>query len=479
MTFRHLLLLRLAYLAVMPVKISSFTPMCLSPALSIRIHFPYKASHFKRFMSDQSRIGQVIYTDSEITTKAKNLDKNLNAEEKTVVNVVRLVGPSVASVTSYSIPNTNAKSKSSSSSSSTLSLKSPPPNSSNMGSGSSFVISQDGYFITNFHVIQRAYQMQESEKQWDQLYTNITASLPSFFSPAKVSLPRRAQVYIKLATSTDLLPCRIVDVRPEYDIAVLHVNTTASINSNMNLPPAIPIGSSSNLLVGQSVLAIGNPFGLDQTVTKGVVSAMDRSIRGVAGNMIPGCIQTDASINPGNSGGPLLNSSGEVLGVNTMIISTSGSNAGIGFAVPVDGFWKEVEDALHKDRLDLEVEEFEKKRKRKGWLGVKVVSDERLEKSLKKQIHRGDSNHKVDGVFILEVEENSPASKKGLIPLKMEGVKVRVGDRIVAVNGNTIETSLDLRKEFKNRIIGENINITVESSDRERRVVYITLSEKE
>lgn len=410
----------------------------------------------------------IITTDSVLITKATNLDKNLNNDEKSVVNVVRLVGPSVATVCSYSIPNTITQDKK------VQSSKTPPPNSSSMGSGSSFVIAQDGYFLTNYHVVQRAYQMQRAEIQWNELYTNITRNVPSFLqnsmnTPPK--LPRKSQVYLRFASSQDLLPCRIVDVRPEYDIAVLYLNSTSA-----NIPNAIPIGESSTLLVGQSVLAIGNPFGLDQTVTKGVVSALDRSMKGIAGNDIKGCIQTDASINPGNSGGPLLNSAGEVIGVNTMIISTSGSNAGIGFAVPIEGFWRDVDDIIHKDRMNNEVLAFENRRRRRGWLGVKVVSDERLEMSFKRQL-RGQSCDD-DGVVILEVEENSPASNKGIVPVNMDGFKVKIGDRIVAVSGNKIQTSRDLAKELKNKVVGEKISLTVEDIHRDRRVVYITLGER-
>jgi S1-C subfamily serine protease len=418
---------------------------------------------------------EILTTDSVFVTKATNLDKNLNNDEKSVVNVIRRVGPSVATVCSYSIPNKNSNALEKKQQTS----KSPPPNSSSMGSGSSFVIAQDGYFLTNYHVVQRAYQMQQAEINWNDLYANITKSVPSFLQNSITStpkLPRKGQVYLRFASSQDLLPCRIVDVRPEYDIAVLYLNATDTTTSTTTIPNAIPIGESSTLLVGQSVLAIGNPFGLDQTVTKGVVSALDRSMKGIAGNEIKGCIQTDASINPGNSGGPLLNSAGEVIGVNTMIISTSGSNAGIGFAVPIEGFWRDVDDIIHKDRMDNEVLAFENRRRRRGWLGVKVVSDERLEMSFKRQL-RGQSCD-VDGVVILEVEENSPASNKGIVPVKMDGVKVKIGDRIVAVSGNKIQSSRDLAKELKNKVVGEKISLTVEDIHRDRRVVYITLGER-
>jgi S1-C subfamily serine protease len=454
------------------------TVVSFSPTTSLIVP-SYKYNHFNIHYASESdtlpnkakQQNERITTDSVFVTKATNLDKNLNNDEKSVVNVVRLVGPSVATVSSYSIPNTNKQDTT------IRKSKSPPPNSSSMGSGSSFVIAQDGYFLTNYHVVQRAYQMQQAETKWKELYTNVTSSVPSFLQTTISSpprLPRKGQVYLRFASSQELLPCRIVDVRPEYDIAVLYLNATT--DTSINIPNAIPIGESSTLLVGQSVLAIGNPFGLDQTVTKGVVSALDRSMKGIAGNDIKGCIQTDASINPGNSGGPLLNSAGEVIGVNTMIISTSGSNAGIGFAVPIEGFWRDVEDILHKDRMNNEVLAFENRRRKRGWLGVKVVSDERLEMSFKRQL-RGQSCDG-DGVVILEVEDNSPASNKGIVPVKMDGVKVRIGDRIVAVSGNKVQNSRDLAKELKNKVVGEKISLTVEDIHRDRRVVYVTLGER-
>ncbi|HLO67880.1 MAG TPA: trypsin-like peptidase domain-containing protein, partial [Holophaga sp.] len=164
-----------------------------------------------------------------------------------------------------------------------------------LGTGSGFIWDDAGHIVTNFHVIQDAQEVE-----------------------AALSDGTRHKA-------------KVVGVAPEKDLAVLRLQDAASLK----LRP-IPLGTSSDLQVGQSVLAIGNPFGLDQTLTTGVVSALGREIQSATRRRITGVIQTDAAINPGNSGGPLLDSAGRLIGINTAIQSTSGSSAGIGFAVPVD-----------------------------------------------------------------------------------------------------------------------------------------------
>ncbi len=430
----------------------------------------------------------VIKTDSFITTKSANLDKNLTSDERSIVNIVRSRSSSVACVTSYAIPARRTRQSSRNGNSrpklkdpTTKKISVPPPGSMALGSGSAFSVTDDGYLLTNYHVIERAYQMQKSAIRLESLYQNITQKLPESLqnSPLNVKPPqptREAQVYIQLDSSRDNLPCRIVDVKPENDIAILQLNTTFIQDTKYNIPPPIPDGLSTDLLVGQTVLAIGNPFGLSQTVTTGVVSALDRSVKGIAGNDIRGCIQTDASINPGNSGGPLLNSNGEVVGVNTMIISTSGSSAGIGFAVPVDGFWSQVMDLIEDDRIDQRLKNSKGKDgiRKRGWLGLKIVLDSNLETALNRRI--GDDN--IEGVYVMSVDDSSPAREAGVVPLNMIDGSVEIGDRIVAVNGQLIADSKDLKREIKDRIVGEKITMTVVDSKGEKRVVYITMKEK-
>ncbi|WP_243335621.1 S1C family serine protease [Mesoterricola sediminis] len=164
-----------------------------------------------------------------------------------------------------------------------------------LGTGSGFIWDAEGHIVTNFHVIQDAQEVE-----------------------AALADGSRHKA-------------RVIGVAPEKDLAVLRLQDAGALK----LRP-IPLGSSADLQVGQSVLAIGNPFGLDQTLTTGVVSALGREIQSATRRRITGVIQTDAAINPGNSGGPLLDSAGRLIGINTAIQSTSGSSAGIGFAVPVD-----------------------------------------------------------------------------------------------------------------------------------------------
>ena len=162
------------------------------------------------------------------------------------------------------------------------------------GTGSGFIWDELGHVVTNYHVIEGA---QEAE---------ITLADQRTFSAT------------------------LVGASPEHDLAVLHIDV------DFNGPPPLPVGSSADLRVGQGVLAIGNPFGLDHTLTTGVISALNRTIDDDRGGTVDNLIQTDAAINPGNSGGPLIDTAGRLIGINTMIYSPSGAYAGIGFAVPVD-----------------------------------------------------------------------------------------------------------------------------------------------
>jgi S1-C subfamily serine protease len=244
------------------------------------------------------------------------------------------------------------------------------------GSGSGFFWDDLGHVVTNFHVIAGA-------------------------SGARVRLNDGRDYAASL-----------VGVSPDHDLAVLRIRVP------FDRPQPVPIGTSADLQVGQKVFAIGNPFGLDWTLTTGVVSALDRSISG-NGRTIEHLIQTDAAINPGNSGGPLLDSAGRLIGINTAIYSPSGASAGIGFAVPVDTVNRVVPEIIATGRYT------------RPTLGVAV--DENLNRQITRRLG-------VKGVVILRVEPGSPAEAAGLRGSRVdeEGL-FYPGDIIVEIEGKPVD----------------------------------------
>jgi S1-C subfamily serine protease len=224
-----------------------------------------------------------------------------------------------------------------------------------------------------------------------------------------------------------------VGVAPEKDLAVL------KIEAPLSKLKAIPLGSSSPLHVGQSVYAIGNPFGLDQTLTTGVVSALGREINSVAGIPIRNAIQTDAAINPGNSGGPLLNSSGRLIGVNTAIYSPSGASAGIGFSIPVDVVTWVVPDLIKYGKLN------------RPMIGIELARPLR----------------NIEGAIVLNVVENSPAAEAGIqaISLDNRGNMV-LGDVIVAVNEETVTSNADLYLALEVYKNGDEVTFKVQRENK-------------
>jgi 2-alkenal reductase len=270
------------------------------------------------------------------------------------------------------------------------------------GAGSGFLWDSSGHVVTNFHVIEGA---------------------------------RRVQVRLE---SGEAIDATYVGGTPDYDLAVIRLRRPLS-----TIQP-IPVGRSDNLQVGQSVLAIGNPFGLSRTLTTGVISALDRRLPTATGRDVVGVIQTDAAINPGNSGGPLIDSGGRLIGVNTAIISGSGSSAGIGFAVPVDVVNKVVPQLIAKGKFP-----------RPG-IGI-VVLDEEATASLG-----------VVGVVIDRVVPDSEAQRAGL-----EGIDYRrrvLGDTIVAVEGKPITNMADFVQMMQAFDIGQPISLQVRRGDTLRDV---------
>jgi S1-C subfamily serine protease len=273
------------------------------------------------------------------------------------------------------------------------------------GTGTGFVWDERGHIVTNFHVIQGA-------------------------NAARVTLADQSS-----------FDARLVGAFPDRDLAVLRIDAPAA-----KLPP-IPVGASRDLLVGQRVYAIGNPFGLDQTLTVGIVSALNREIESFNERTIRGVIQTDAAINPGNSGGPLLDSAGRLIGVNTQIASPSGASAGIGFAIPVDEVNRIVPRLIRDGRYV------------RPAIGV-TAGPAHLQRAL--QLPRG--------VAIVQVAPGSPAARSGLQPFRRgNGNQVIAGDVITAVGDEPVNDLDDMLTQLERRQPGETVTLTVWRSGQSRK----------
>jgi 2-alkenal reductase len=263
--------------------------------------------------------------------------------------------------------------------------------------GTGFLWDNAGHIVTNSHVVQGA-----------------------------------STLAVRLA-SGEVLRANVMGAAPTVDIAVL------AVPSSRRLPRPVAIGRSSDLKVGQSAFAIGNPFGLDQTLTTGVISALKRRLPTSGGREIADVIQTDAAINPGNSGGPLLDSAGRVIGVNTAIFSLSGGNVGIGFAVPVDVVNRVVPQLIRNGRMPM------------AGIGI-IAADEGTATRLG-----------VQGVVVLRALPGSPAERAGL-----QGIDpaTRVlGDIIVAANGRPVHRLSDLIEEIEKAGIGKDVHLNVMRGD--------------
>jgi S1-C subfamily serine protease len=264
------------------------------------------------------------------------------------------------------------------------------------GSGTGFVWNKDGYIVTNFHVIEGA-----------------------------------QQVVITLQDQTNW-PAEIIGLAPERDLAVLKIKAP----KNKLFP--LPLGDSAALTVGRKVLAIGNPFGLDATLTTGVVSALGREIESPTRRKITNVIQTDAAINPGNSGGPLLNSQGQLIGVNTMIYSPSGASAGIGFAIPVNTVKEVVPELIKHGRIVRPI------------LGIAPAPDHWA------------TQLGIDGVPILRITPGSPAAEAGLQPAKRNAWgQISLGDVIVAIDEIPTPTDDQLLEALEKYKPGDRVTISV------------------
>ena len=280
------------------------------------------------------------------------------------------------------------------------------------GAGSGFVWDKQGHIISNYHVVHQA-------------------------NTLTVTFPDGARYDAKL-----------IGIAPDYDLAVLKIDAPPE-----KLVP-VEIGASRALEVGHRVYAIGNPFGLDTTLSSGIVSALGRTITSMTERKIHDVIQTDTAINPGNSGGPLLASSGKLIGVNTAILSPSGAYAGIGFAVPSDTVARVVPQLIEKGRVT------------RAGLGVRLLPDHVAERA------------GIDGVALYTVYDHTPAASAGLEGLGVSRLgQLVVGDVITAVDGTAVRTIEDLQAILDPRRPGDRIALTVTRGGKPRTVTLTLIEE--
>jgi S1-C subfamily serine protease len=353
------------------------------------------------FFWERNRGDQSVYAQQRPVTPAGNLAE----DEKATIALYRKVSPSVVHID-------------------TLLLRRSSPFSSNVqqvpeGTGSGFVWDKGGHIVTNFHVI----------KQQDK------------DSPAP-----RIQVTLVDRSGTLNRKAWVVGYSQDEDIAVLQIDAPDSV-----LVP-IDVGSSADLQVGQKVFAIGNPFGLDHTLTTGIISALNRTIGSTNDRPIKGVIQTDAAINPGNSGGPLLDSSARLIGVTTAIYSRSGEFAGIGFAIPVDEVNRVVPQLIAHGKIV-----------RPG-LGIVPASD--------KQARQAKVSN---GVLVLSVLPDGPAAKAGVQGTRYdENGDLVLGDIITAIDDKQIQKVNDLFDALGEHKVGDTVKVKVLRQGQEQ-ILEVTL----
>jgi len=270
------------------------------------------------------------------------------------------------------------------------------------GSGSGFIWDDEGHIVTNFHVIQGAQALE------------VTLQDQQSFE------------------------ARVVGAEPRKDIAVLKIDAPKALLRAIRVP-----AQGYRPEVGQKTIAIGNPFGLDHTLTRGTLSALGRKMQGVGGVTIRDMIQTDAAINPGNSGGPLLDSAGQLIGMNTMIFSRSGSSAGIGFAVPVSSIARVVPQIIRTGKAE------------QVGLGIEIDPSQRLERRAG-----------VQGVIVLGVSQNSPAEKAGIQGVRQTRRGIALGDVIVGVDGKKVDNYDDLYNHLDNHKPGDQVPIKIRRGDQ-------------
>ena len=358
-------------------------------------------SHRKNSIITIVLLGAVIYmatiqvkawwseqSATKVTPRAVTPRGDLGEDEKATIKLFEETSPSVVFITTINLRRDFF---------STNIYKMPA------GTGSGFIWDSDGHIVTNYHVIKGADEAQIT--LWDQ----------------------------------STWDAKLVGVEPDKDLAVLKIKAPDD-----RLKP-IKIGESKNLLVGQKAFAIGNPFGFDQTLTTGVISALGREIESVTRRPITGVIQTNAAINPGNSGGPLLDSAYRLIGINTAIYSPTGSYAGIGFAVPVDTINRIVPQLIEYGKVI------------KPGLGINIAPDSFVSTRLN-----------TSGVLILNVIEGGGAEKAGLkATTQSANGKISLGDIIKKVEGKNVEDSSDLFRILDAKVVGDTVNVTIDRDGKD------------
>lgn len=315
------------------------------------------------------------------------------------------------------------------------------------GSGSGFVVNQEGRIVTNFHVVEGA------------------VDRDSLSSEQGISLREGASLTVTFQDDPDAeLPVQIVGINPDYDLALLELENPGDLPDGVQ---PIPIANSDEVQVGQKVIAIGNPFAFSFTVTTGIVSAIDREGRSFIGTEIP-FIQTDAAINPGNSGGPLLNSSGELIGINNAIYTPSGGFAGIGFAVP-SNLLNESLIALEEGGLSGQTAQLQSPDRPVVGI-VSQFSVEDYPESLREFVELPES-----GAVVTAVSPGSPAAEAGLqaaqFSVNAEGEAWPVGgDVITAIDGQAVANLEDMQRIILERQAGDTVEVTLWNRGEERQV---------
>ena len=364
---------------------------------------PYN-SHRRRSLLTFILLGAVIYmatiqvkawwndqTAASITPRAVTPRDDLKEDEKATIKLFEETSPSVVFITTINLRRDFF---------STNIYKIPA------GTGSGFIWDSAGHIVTNYHVIKGADEAKIT--LWDQ----------------------------------STWDAKLVGAEPDKDLAVLKIKAP-----DKRLKP-IKIGESKNLLVGQNAYAIGNPFGFDQTLTTGIISALGREIESITRRPITGVIQTNAAINPGNSGGPLLDSANRLIGINTAIYSPTGSYAGIGFAVPVDTVNRIVPQLIEFGKVI------------KPGLGINIAPDSFVTNRLN-----------TTGVLILNTIPSGGAQKAGLkATTQSANGRISMGDIIKEIEGKTVIDSSDLFRILDSKVVGDKVKVTVDRGGESKKI---------